>query len=137
MSVSDPIANALTKIRNAYLAKHKTVFVDHCKLVEGIVKLLDQENFVESYEILDRDVSQKRVRKQLSLVLRYTKDEIPVLRGIQRISTPGMRVYVSAKNLPTVYNNLGCAIISTSQGVMIDRDAKSKNIGGEYVCKVW
>ncbi len=137
MSVSDPIANALTKIRNAYLAKHKAVFVDHCKLVEGIVKLLDQENFVDSYEILDRDVSQKRVRKQLSVVLKYTKDEVPVLRGIQRISTPGMRVYVTAKNLPTVYNNLGCAIISTSQGVMVDRDAKSKNIGGEYVCKVW
>jgi len=137
MSVSDPIANALTKIRNAYRANHKNVYVDHNKLVEGIVKLLDSENFVEKYELLERDVSQKRVRKQILITLKYTPKEIPMMRDIQRVSTPGRRIYVNSKNLPTVFNNIGCAIISTSSGVVIDRVAKKKKIGGEYVCKVW
>ena len=137
MIVTDPIADAITKIRNAYRAGHKTVTVNHSKVNELLVILLDEENFVNSYELIERDPSKKIYRKQIFINLRYTNTGEPVMRGIQRVSKPGRRVYVNSKNIPSVFNNTGCAILSTSKGVMVDRDARSTKVGGEYICKVW
>ena len=137
MSVTDPIADAITKIRNAYRADHKSVTVNHSKVNESIIKLLAAENFVNSYSILERDVSKKILRKKIYINLRYTNDGKPVMKGIERISKPGLRIYVNSRNVPSVYNNTGCAIISTNRGVIIDRDARLQKVGGEYICKVW
>lgn len=137
MSVSDPIADALTKIRNAYRAGHTQVTVNHNRLVESVVKLLAAENFVNSAQVLDKDPEQKINYKRILVILRYTNAGDPVMQGLVRISKPGRRVYVKADNIPSVYNNTGCAIISTSNGVMVDRDARINRVGGEYVCKVW
>jgi len=137
MSVTDPIADAITKIRNAYRADHKSVTVKHSKINEEIIKVLADENYVNSYSILERDPSKKILRKQIYINLRYTNDGKPVMKGIERISKPGLRIYVNSRNVPSVYNNTGCAVISTNRGVMIDRDARLQKVGGEYICKVW
>ena len=137
MSVTDPIADAITKIRNAYRADHKTVSIFHSNINEAIVKILADENFINSYELIDRDPAKKVLRKKIFINLRYTNSGKPVMKGIQRVSKPGLRIYVNSKNIPSVYNNTGCAVLSTSQGVIIDRDARKLKVGGEYVCKVW
>ena len=137
MSITDPISDAITKIRNAYRAQHKHVRVNHCNLVESVVRILDAENFINSYEMIERDPAKKIMRKQIFVNLRYTNTGEPVLRGIERISKPGRRVYVGAEEVPSVYNNTGVAIISTNRGVLPDREARKTNVGGEYVCKVW
>ena len=137
MSVTDPIADAITKIRNAYRAKHKTVTVNHNKITEAIAKILAEENFINSYEIIERNREKKIYRKKLFINLRYTNNGEPVMRDIQRVSTPGLRVYVDSNNIPSVYNNTGCAILSTNKGVVVDRDARKLEAGGEYICKVW
>ena len=137
MSVTDPIADAITKIRNAYQAKHKTVTVNHSNIVEAIVKILAEENYINGYEIIEREKAKKILRKQIFINLRYTNKGLPVLKGIQRESKPGLRVYVSSRNIPSVYNNTGCAILSTNKGVMVDRDARKLKVGGEYILKVW
>ncbi|KQC07003.1 MAG: 30S ribosomal protein S8 [Candidatus Cloacimonas sp. SDB] len=137
MSITDPIADAITKIRNAYRAQHKTVQINHSKISEAIVKILAEENYINSYELVERDADKKIYRKKIFINLRYTNSGEPVLRGIERISKPGLRVYVNSNNIPSVYNNTGCAILTTNKGVMVDRDARKNCVGGEYVCKVW
>jgi small subunit ribosomal protein S8 len=137
MSVTDPIADAITKIRNAYRADHKTVTVNHSNLTEAVIALLEEENFINSYEIVERSVEKKINRKKIFINLRYTNNGKPVMVDIQRVSRPGLRIYVNSKNIPSVYNNTGCAILSTNRGVMTDRDARKQKVGGEYVCKVW
>ena len=137
MSVSDPIADALTKIRNAYRAGHTQVIVNHNRLVEAIVKILANENFVNSMQVLEKDPQSKFNYRRILVNLRYTNTGEPVMRGLVRVSKPGRRVYVKSDKLPSVFNNTGCAIISSSQGVMVDRDARINKVGGEYVCRVW
>jgi len=137
MSCTDPIADAITMIRNAYRADHKTVVINHSNVSEAIVKILSNENFVNSYELIEREPEKKIYRKKIFVNLRYTNLGESVLKGIVRISKPGLRVYVNSKNIPSVYNNTGCAIISTNKGVITDRDAREMKIGGEYICKVW
>jgi small subunit ribosomal protein S8 len=135
--ISDPLADALTKVRNAYRAGHKQVVVNHNNLIENIVKILAEENFINSYQVNERNPEIKKSRKTVTLYLRYTNTGDPVLKGVQRVSTPGRRVYVNSQNLPSVFNNTGIAIISSSHGVMVDRAARKEKVGGEYVCKVW
>jgi len=137
MSISDPIADALTKIRNAYRAGHKQVFVNHCGIVEAIVRILSNENYINNFDTIDRDPEKQIFRKIIIVNLRYTFEGKPTIKGIERVSKPGRRVYVKALNMPSIFNNTGNAIISTSQGLMTDRDARKHNIGGEFVCKVW
>ena len=137
MSVSDPIADALTKIRNAYRAGHSQVIVNHSNVIEALVRILAEENFVNSIQILDKDPEHKFNYKRILVILRYTNEGQAVMQGLVRVSKPGRRVYVKADKLPSVYNNTGCALISTSSGVMVDRDARLKHVGGEYVCRVW
>ncbi len=137
MSASDPIADTITKIRNAYMAGHKKVFVYHTNLIEAIVKILSEENFINRYEIIDRDKTKKIFRKQIYINLKYSDSGIPVLQGIKRISKPGRRVYVNSGNIPSILNNMGCAVLSTNKGVMVDRRARASHLGGEYICSVW
>ncbi|MBN1326752.1 MAG: 30S ribosomal protein S8 [Candidatus Cloacimonetes bacterium] len=137
MSLTDPIADAISKIRNAYRANHKIVTINHSNVNEAIVRILADENFINSYELVDRDRTKKIVRKQIFINLRYTNTGQPVLTGIKRISKPGLRVYSNSQNLPSVFNNTGCAILSTNRGVMTDRQARAEKVGGEYICKVW
>jgi small subunit ribosomal protein S8 len=137
MSISDPIADALTKVRNAYRAGHKQVHVNHCGLVEAIMKILSSENFINNFDLVDRDPDRKIYRKQILVNLRYTYEGKPIIKGLERVSKPGRRVYVKAAEMPSVFNNTGNAIISTSLGVMTDRDARKQKVGGEYVAKVW
>ena len=104
---------------------------------QAIVKILAEENYINSYDIIERDVSKKILRKKIFINLRYTNSGEPVMLNIQRISKPGLRIYVNSRNISSVYNNTGCAILSTNRGVMTDRDARKQKVGGEYVCKVW
>ncbi len=137
MSVTDPIADAITKIRNAYSAAHMQVRVNHSGVTEAVIRILDEENYISSYDIIETDKAKKIYRKKISVNLRYTNEGKAVIRGIERQSRPGLRNYVSAQRLPKVFNNTGIAIISTSRGVLADRDARKQKVGGEYICKVW
>lgn len=137
MSVTDPIADALTKIRNAYNAGHMQVKVNHSNLVEAVVKILSDENFVSGYEVIERDKVKKIARKLINVNLRYTNAGQSLIRGIERVSRPGLRRYVNAAQIPSVFNNTGVAIISTSRGVMVGLEARKQGVGGEYICKVW
>jgi small subunit ribosomal protein S8 len=137
MSVTDPIADALTKIRNAYRAGHKQVTVNYSNINAAVIKVLSDENFINSFEVVERTSSTGTRRKYVSVYLRYTNTGKSVISGIERISRPGRRVYVKADNLPRVLNNIGCAVLSTSRGLMVDRQARKEKIGGEYICKVW
>ena len=103
MSVSDPIADALTKIRNAYRAGHSQVIVNHNKLTEALVKILAEENFVNSYQVLDKDPEHKFNYKRILVILRYTNDGRPVMQGLVRVSKPGRRVYVKADKMPSPF----------------------------------
>jgi small subunit ribosomal protein S8 len=137
MSISDPIADALTKVRNAYRAGHKQVYVNHCGLVEAVMKILSSENYINNFDLIDRDPERKILRKKILVNLRYTYEGKPIIKGLERVSKPGRRVYVKAAEMPSVFNNTGNAIISTSRGVMTDRDARKQKVGGEYVARVW
>ncbi len=132
MSVSDPIADMLTVIRNGCRAKHKRVEVPASRLKSEILKVLLKEKFISNYKYIE-DGKQGKLR----IYLKYTPDEKSVISGIERVSTPGLRRYVNAKNVPRVQGGLGIAIISTSRGVMTDKEARKLGVGGEVICKIW
>ena len=136
MSVTDPIADAITKIRNAYRADHKSVTVNHSKITEAVIKILAEENFINSYVTVERNPAKKIYRKMIFMNLRYTNSGEPVMVNIQRISRPGLRIYKSKDQLPKVLAGLGIAIVSTSNGVMTDRAARAIGHGGEVICTV-
>lgn len=137
MSLSDPIADALTKIRNAYRAGHKEVTVNHSNINEALIRVLSDENFINSYDIIEIDTPKGGTRKSILISLRYTNNGQSVIQGLERVSKPGRRVYVKADSIPRVFNNIGCAVLSTNAGVMVDREARKKRVGGEYICKIW
>ena len=132
MAVSDPIADGLTKIHNASRAKHPTVDVRPSRLMERILDVLKQEGFIRSYKAVGDIPSQRRLR----VYLKYTK-KLPTINELIRMSRPGVRMYRKASELPRVLGGLGVAIVTTSQGVMTERDAYRKRIGGEVLCYVW
>lgn len=130
MMVTDPIADMLTRIRNAQRAKHETVDVPASKEKIQIAQILKKEGFITDYEVSGE------TRKTMKITLKYVK-EGQVISGIQRVSKPGLRKYVPADKLPRVLNGLGIAIISTSKGMMTDKEAKAAHVGGEVVAYVW
>jgi small subunit ribosomal protein S8 len=131
MPVTDNISDFLTRIRNAGHAKHKTVEAPASKIKLGIAKILKEQGFIEDYEMIKDDVQGKIV-----VTLRYYRRE-PAFIEVKRISKPGRRVYSSADKLPRVKNGLGVAIISTSYGVMTEKEARKQHIGGEVLCTIW
>ena len=131
MTVTDPIADLLTRIRNANMVNHAQVEIPSSKLKVELVKLLKEEGYIQDYEIKEKDGF-----KVIVVELKYISNK-PVIRGLQRVSTPGLRTYSKAKNLPRVFGGMGVAIVSTSKGLMTDKLARKENIGGEVLCYVW
>lgn len=131
MTVTDPIADLLTRIRNANMVHHASVEIPASKLKIELVKLLKEEGYIANYEIFE-----KNSFKFINVELKYIGNK-PVIKGLQRVSTPGLRTYSKAKNLPRVFGGLGIAVVSTSKGLMTDKLARKENIGGEVLCSVW
>jgi small subunit ribosomal protein S8 len=132
MSMTDPVADMLTRIRNANTARHSRTEVPASRLKEEIVRILQEEGYIQSYRYLED-------RKQgiLRIYLKYSSDKQRVISGIKRISKPGRRVYVGKAELPRVLNGLGTAIVSTSRGVMTASQCRRAGVGGEVICYVW
>ena len=131
MIMTDPIADMLTRIRNALQQKHESVSMPASKEKQAIAKILKDEGFITDYSV------EGDVKKTLTITLKYAEDNKRVISGLRRISKPGLRVYAKVDNLPRVLNELGIAIISTSNGMMTDRDAKKNHLGGEVIAYVW
>lgn len=132
MVMTDPIADFLTRVRNANMAKHESLEVPASKIKHDIAEILKNEGFIRNAEYIDDD-KQGIIR----VFLKFSKDDERVITGIKRISKPGLRSYVKADAVPKVLNGLGIAILSTSEGVMTDKDARAKKIGGEVLAYVW
>ncbi len=132
MQITDPIADMLTRIRNANSAKHATVDVPASKLKKAIAQILLEEGYIKSYELVEGD-TQGIIR----ITLKYLPSKEKVITGLRRVSKPGLRVYAGAEELPQVLRGLGIAIISTSKGVMTDKKAREAHVGGEVLAFVW
>jgi len=129
---TDPIADMLTRIRNANQALHPEAVMPSSKLKEQIARILSEEGYVDGYQVADA-----RVGKALTVRLRYQNGRVRVLKGIRRISKPGNRVYRGATEIPRVAGGIGVSIVSTSEGLLTDREARRRNVGGEVLCEVW
>jgi len=132
MQISDVIADLLTRIRNANDAKHESVDIPASNMKKAIVEILLSEGYIKGYQVID-DGKQGVIR----VALKYGQGKTKVLRGLKRVSKPGLRIYANAEELPRVMNGLGVAIISTSKGIMTDKQARKANIGGEVLAFVW
>ena len=132
MTMTDPIADMLTRIRNANVVKHETVDVPASNIKKEIARILLEEGFVRGYDVIE-DGKQGIIRIQL----KYGQAGERVISGLKRISKPGMRVYAANQEIPKVLNGLGISIISTSKGILTDKQARKENVGGEVICYVW
>jgi len=132
MSMTDPIADMLTRIRNACGSKHRRVDLPASRVKVEIARILKENNYVQDYRIVENEAGHKLLR----VILRYAGGQ-PVIRELKRISTPGLRKYVAVAEIPRVRNGLGMAILSTSRGLMSDADARKSNTGGELLALVW
>ncbi len=132
MSVSDPVADMLTRVRNAVMARHDDVTMPVSRMRLYIAKILKQQGFVKDYE-----VTGNRPKRQLKVYLKYDESGQPAIAGLERVSKPGLRVYSAAGEIPRVFGGLGIAIVSTSKGVMTGQQAYRQGIGGELLCLVW
>lgn len=132
MSMSDPLADMLTRIRNAVMVKFRSVDMPCSSVKVNVAKVLKEEGYIEGYEVIKGEF-----QDTLKIDLKYSDDDEPVITGIKRVSKPGLRQYVKADAIPTVLNGLGIAIVSTSRGVVTDRTARQLNAGGEVICEVW
>ena len=132
MSVSDPVADLLTCIRNACKAKHKKVDVPSSRLKSEIVRVLLREKYINNFKSID-----DKKRGILRIYLKYDQKERPVIQGIERMSKPGRRLYLRRHEVPKVQGGLGTALVSTSSGIMTDQEAREERLGGEYLCRVW
>lgn len=134
MTMTDPVADMLTRIRNANLVFHEETVMPSSKLKEALAAILKQEGYIEDFSVEDRPERPGRV---LHVKLRYTSDRKRTITGIKRVSKPGLRVYTNADAIPRVLGGLGVAILSTNQGLLTDREARKRRVGGEVLCHVW
>ena len=132
MTISDPIADMLTRIRNAVMVRHDFVLIPSARMKLSIAKILKAEGFINDYEVL-RDKSHRVIK----IHLKYIDNNQSIISGLERVSKPGLRVYVQQEEIPRVYGGLGIAILSTSKGVMAGHQAWRQRIGGELLCYVW
>jgi len=132
MQITDVVADMLTRIRNANTAKHETVDIPASNLKKAIAKILLDEGYIKAYEVTDDN-------KQgvITITLKYGENKQRIIQGLRRVSKPGLRIYASSQELPKVKNGLGVAIISTSKGIMTDKEARKQNVGGEVLAFVW
>jgi small subunit ribosomal protein S8 len=131
MTVTDPIADMLTRVRNAIMAGHESVLVPSSKMKLSITKILKKEGFIEGYEVL-----KGKPQSMIKINLKYA-DERPAILGLESVSKPGLRVYAERHEIPRVYGGLGIAILSTSKGIMTGQEAWRQHLGGEILCYVW
>ena len=132
MHITDPIADMLTRIRNANSAKHETVDIPASNMKKAIAQILLDEGYIASYKVID-DEKQGVIR----VTLKYTENRAQVITGLRRVSKPGLRIYSNVEDMPKVMKGLGIAIVSTSKGIMTDREARKQNVGGEVLAFVW
>ncbi len=132
MSVSDPVADMLTKVRNAAMARHEKVDIPASKLKLEIVKILKTEGYIKNFKKVTQDGA-----NCIRVFLKYDDKNAPIIHGLEKLSTPGRRVYSGYKDLPRVFNGYGTLIVSTSLGVTTGKKAQEKQIGGELICTVW
>jgi small subunit ribosomal protein S8 len=135
MTMTDPIADMLTRLRNANQAYHETTNMPHSKIKVGIAEILKAQGYISGFEVLDPTADE--VGKTLKLTLKYGTNRERSLAGVRRISKPGLRVYAKSTALPKVLGGMGIAIISTSQGLLTDKEANSRSVGGEVLAFVW
>lgn len=132
MSMSDPLADMLTRIRNAVMVRHESVAIPNSNTKVEIARVLKEEGFITDYQ-----VQEEKNQGILTIALKYDPEGGSVIQGIQRVSKPGLRQYAKADAIPKVLNGLGVAIVSTSKGILTDKNAKAQNAGGEILCEVW
>ncbi len=132
MTVTDPIADMLTRIRNALMARHDQVLVPSSRMKLSIARILKEEGFISDYEVL-----RGKPHRVIKIHLKYNDNTRPVISGLERVSKPGLRVYVQQNEIPRVYGGLGIAIVSTSRGVKTGQQAWRLGVGGELLCNVW
>ncbi|MCK4564652.1 MAG: 30S ribosomal protein S8 [Verrucomicrobia bacterium] len=132
MVLTDPIADMLTRIRNANMAEKKIVQMPHSKMKSEVARLLKSEGFIKDYTMENEDG-----KSVLKVFLKYTVEREPVIQGLRRISKPSCRKYVASAEVPRVLGGIGVAILSTSSGVMTDNEARKQNVGGEVLCYIW
>jgi small subunit ribosomal protein S8 len=132
--MTDPIADMLTRLRNANTAFHDEVFMPSSKQKESLARILQSEGYITGYEVAT-DAS--RPGRQLKIVLKYSPDRERTISGLRRVSKPGLRVYSKADGVPRVLGGMGISILSTNQGLMTDREARQRRVGGEVLCQVW
>lgn len=132
MHITDPIADMLTRIRNANSAKHETVDIPASNMKKAIAQILLDEGYIASYKVID-DEKQGVIR----VTLKYTENKAQVITGLRRVSKSGLRIYSNVEDMPKVMKGLGIAIVSTSKGIMTDREARKQNVGGEVLAFVW
>jgi len=132
--MTDPIADMLTRIRNANTAFHDDVTMPSSKLKEAVARILEREGYISGYSV---DEQPGRPGRKLTVKMKYTNDRRRTISGIQRVSRPGLRVYSKAESVPRVLGGMGIAIISTNQGLLTDREARERRVGGEVLCQVW
>jgi len=130
--MTDPISDMLIRIKNALMARQKTVVVPGSKLKLEIARILRDEGFIEDYRVVE-----EKPQIKIEIVLKYDEKKRPVIAGIKRVSKPGRRIYRGYKELPRVLDGMGMAIISTSQGIMTDHEARKRRLGGEVICEIW
>ncbi|HLI02291.1 MAG TPA: 30S ribosomal protein S8 [Acidimicrobiales bacterium] len=134
MTMTDPIADMLTRIRNANVAMHDTVRMPSSKLKEALAAVLAKEGYIEGFDV---HADGNRPGRVLELRMKYAPDRTRTISGVRRVSKPGLRVYTAADKLPRVLGGLGVAVLSTSQGLLTDREARQRRIGGEILCFIW
>jgi small subunit ribosomal protein S8 len=134
MTMTDPIADMLTRIRNANVAMHDTVRMPSSKVKEALAAVLLAEGYIEGFRA---STATERPGRTLEITMKYTRDRARTISGLRRVSKPGLRVYVGSDKLPRVLGGLGVAVLSTSQGLMTDREARRRRVGGEVLCHVW
>jgi len=141
--MTDPIADMLTRIRNALLVKKQVIIFPHSKLKFNIGKILEKENLIKKVEVIDwgkekgKDANKATNFKQIKITLKYDAQQQSIINSLRKISTPGRRIYVKGNRIPSVLQGFGLAILSTSKGLMTDQEAREHNIGGEVICQIW
>ncbi len=135
MSMTDPVADFLTRLRNAAKAQHHDVAMPSSKLKRELARILKEQGYIEAYQV--DPPAPGRIGEQITITLKYTADRKPVITGMQRVSRPGQRTYVDHGHIPRIQGGMGTAIISTSKGVMTGHEARQQGVGGEVVAQVW
>ncbi|AEH22868.1 ribosomal protein S8 [Thermodesulfobacterium geofontis OPF15] len=130
--MTDPIGDMLIRIKNALMARHKSVIIPASKIKLEIARILKEEGYIEDYKYIKEEPQPK-----IEIILKYDENKRPVIAGVKRVSKPGRRIYKGYRDLPKVLDGFGIAIVSTSQGIMTDHEAKKRKIGGEVICEIW